>query len=118
MYDTTCPRFGEHFTIFVGGSNEAAWSFPVIAAFRNAMALLELSLLSRQQKDGQIVLCSVRHHLPNRPGSHQRCLLLMPLLILQMPCVMVPMGQKAHQLLGLNRTITMSPMSVDVSIRL
>ena len=51
MYDTTCPRFGEHFTIFVGGSNEEAWSLTVITAFRNAMALPERYLLPRQQKD-------------------------------------------------------------------
>lgn len=37
---------------------------------------------------------------------------------LQIPCVMVPIGQKEHQVLGLYSTITIRPISVDVSIRL
>ena len=39
-------------------------------------------------------------------------------LILQIICVMVPMGQKLHQVLGLNRIFTKRPMMVDVSMML
>ena len=39
-------------------------------------------------------------------------------LILQIICVIVPIGQNAHQVRGLNNTITISPIKVDVSIRL
>ena len=38
--------------------------------------------------------------------------------ILQMACVIHPIGQKTHQVLGLNKTITIIPIRVDVSIRL
>ena len=37
---------------------------------------------------------------------------------LQIIWVMVPMGQKVHQVRGLNRAITARPMMVEVSIRL
>ena len=37
-------------------------------------------------------------------------------LILQIICVMVPIGQKLHQVLGLHRAFTTKPMIVDVSI--
>lgn len=37
---------------------------------------------------------------------------------LQIPCVIVPIGQKLHHVLGLYNAITISPISVDVSIRL
>ena len=37
---------------------------------------------------------------------------------LQMLWVMVPMGQKAHQERGRYNTMTISPISVDVSMRL
>ena len=39
-------------------------------------------------------------------------------LILQIICVMVPIGQKLHQVLGLNRVFTTTPMMVEVSIML
>ena len=39
-------------------------------------------------------------------------------LILQIIWVMVPMGQKLHQLLGFQRAFTARPMMVEVSIRL
>ena len=39
-------------------------------------------------------------------------------LILQIIWVMVPMGQKLHQVLGLNRTFTTKPMMVEVSMML
>ena len=39
-------------------------------------------------------------------------------LILQIIWVMVPMGQKLHQALGLKRVFTTRPMMVEVSIRL
>ena len=37
---------------------------------------------------------------------------------LQIIWVMIPMGQKLHQVPGLNRTFTTKPMMVDVSIML
>lgn len=37
---------------------------------------------------------------------------------LQMPCVIVPMGQKAHHVRGLKKTMTIRPRSREVSIRL
>lgn len=37
-------------------------------------------------------------------------------LILQIVCVIVPIGQKAHQLRGLNKIIAIKPSSVEVSI--
>lgn len=37
---------------------------------------------------------------------------------LQIPCVIVPIGQNTHHVLGLNKTITISPIKRDVSIRL
>ena len=39
-------------------------------------------------------------------------------LILQIIWVMVPIGQKLHQVRGLNRIFTIKPIMVDVSIRL
>ena len=39
-------------------------------------------------------------------------------LILQIIWVMVPMGQKVHQVRGLNRAMTKRPMMVEVSIML
>ena len=39
-------------------------------------------------------------------------------LILQIIWVMVPMGQKLHQVRGLKRMFTAKPMMVEVSIRL
>ena len=39
-------------------------------------------------------------------------------LILQIIWVIVPMGQKLHQVLGLKSVFTTRPMMVDVSIRL
>lgn len=44
--------------------------------------------------------------------SFRRC------LSLQIPWVIVPIGQKAHQVLGLYKAMTSSPINVDVSIRL
>ena len=38
-----------------------------------------------------------------------------PALILQIIWVMVPMGQKLHQVLGLNSPITTRPMMVEVA---
>lgn len=38
--------------------------------------------------------------------------------ILQTVCVIVPIGQKVHHVLGLYNTMTNSPISVDVSIKL
>ena len=37
---------------------------------------------------------------------------------LQIPWVMVPMGQKVHQVLGLKSPITTNPKSSEVNIRL
>ena len=39
-------------------------------------------------------------------------------LILQIIWVMVPMGQKLHQVLGFHRVFTTRPMMVEVSMRL
>ena len=39
-------------------------------------------------------------------------------LILQIVWVMVPMGQKLHQVLGFHKAFTTRPMIVEVSIRL
>ena len=39
-------------------------------------------------------------------------------LILQIICVIVPIGQKVHQVLGLNSAITAKPSSIEVSITL
>ena len=41
-----------------------------------------------------------------------------PALILQIIWVMVPMGQKLHQVRGLNRKFMANPIMVEVSIRL
>ena len=38
--------------------------------------------------------------------------------ILQIICVIVPIGQKVHQVLGLNSAITTKPSSIEVSITL
>ena len=39
-------------------------------------------------------------------------------LNLQIACVIVPIGQKAHHVLGLKKIITIRPIRSDVSIRL
>ena len=46
--------------------------------------------------------------------DHRGCLAFS----LQIIWVMVPIGQKLHQVLGLNNTLTARPMMVEVSIRL
>lgn len=45
-------------------------------------------------------------------------LVYFPALILQMPWVIQPMGQKVHQVRGLYKAITIRPMRVEVSIML
>ena len=50
--------------------------------------------------------------------NHLIVLLLFIIFNLQIPCVIVPIGQNVHQVRGLYNTITINPNNKDVSIKL
>ena len=79
-----------------------------------------IAMLQKADLDTMIISMRDASLSPNSINSYTRTLksFFSFALILQIIWVMVPMGQKLHQVLGFHRVFTTSPMMVEASIRL